>query len=98
MVNKLTEIIEQEQYSTISMADNTIKISCNTPETYRKLVAFLKGNNIVHHTYQLKEERAYRVVIKYLHYSVNAKEIENQLTQMGHKVIHPPTHSLTHTV
>lgn len=86
MVNKLTEIIEQEQYSTKCMADNTIKINCTTSETYRKLVAFLKGNNIVHHTYQLKEERAYRVVIKYLHYSVNTKEIESQLTLMGHKV------------
>jgi arsenate reductase-like glutaredoxin family protein len=26
------------------------------------------------------------VVIKYLQYSVNKKEIENQLTHMGHKV------------
>jgi hypothetical protein len=84
MVNKLTEITEQEQYSTKSMVDNTIKIDCTTPETYRKLVVFLKENNIVHHTYQLKEERAYWDIIKYLHHSVNTKEIENQLTQMEH--------------
>jgi hypothetical protein len=32
-VNRLTEIIEQEQYSTKSIADITIKINCNTPET-----------------------------------------------------------------
>jgi hypothetical protein len=50
------------------------------------LVAFLKGNNVIHHTHQLTEERAYRVVIKYLHHSENTKEIENQLTYMGHKV------------
>jgi hypothetical protein len=68
------------------MADSTIKINCTTPETYRKLVGFLKDNNIVDHTYQHNEERAFRVVIKYLHHSVNTKEIENQLTQMGHKV------------
>jgi hypothetical protein len=73
MENKLIEIIEQEQYSTKSMADNTIKINCTASETYRKLVAFLKGNNIIHHTYQLKEEMAYRVVIKYLHHSENTK-------------------------
>jgi hypothetical protein len=53
---------------------------------HTKLVGFLNDNNIVHHTYQLEEERAYRVVIIYLHHSVNTKEIENQLTQMGHKV------------
>jgi hypothetical protein len=61
------------------MADNTIKINCTTPETYRKLVGFLKGNNTMHHTYHLKKERAFWVVIKYLHHSDNTKEIENQL-------------------
>jgi hypothetical protein len=55
-------------------------------ETQRKLVGFLKDNNIVHHTYQLKEERAFRVVNKYLYHSVNTIEIQNQLTQRGHKV------------
>jgi hypothetical protein len=58
MKNKLTEIIEQEEYSTKSMADNTIKINWSTSETYRKLVAFLKGNNIIQNTYQLEEEKA----------------------------------------
>jgi hypothetical protein len=50
------------------------------------LVAFLKGKNTIHHTHQLKEERAYSLVIKYLHHSENTKEIEDQLTYMGHKV------------
>jgi hypothetical protein len=68
MVNMLTEVIQQEEYSTKSMAENNIKIDCTTPETYRKLLRFLKDNDIVHHTYQLNEERAFRVVIKYLHH------------------------------
>jgi hypothetical protein len=42
MANKLTKVIQQEQYSTKSTAENTIKINCTTPETYRKLVGFLK--------------------------------------------------------
>jgi hypothetical protein len=61
MVNKLTEIVEQEQYSTKCTADNTIKINCNTLETYRKLVVFLKENNTVHHIYQLKEESGNKI-------------------------------------
>jgi hypothetical protein len=31
MINKLTEVILLEQYSTKSMADNTIEINCTTP-------------------------------------------------------------------
>jgi hypothetical protein len=34
MVNKLSEVVKLEQYSTKSMADNTIKINCILPETY----------------------------------------------------------------
>jgi hypothetical protein len=68
MVNNMTEVIQQDQYSTKSMTDNIIKINCTAPETYRKLVGFLNDNNIVHHTHQLKKERAFRVVIKYLHH------------------------------
>jgi hypothetical protein len=50
MVNKLTEVFQQQQYSTKIMADNTININFTTAETYRKLVGFIKNNNIVHHT------------------------------------------------
>jgi hypothetical protein len=32
MVNKLSDVIQQDQYSTKIMADNTIKINCTTPE------------------------------------------------------------------
>jgi hypothetical protein len=46
MVNKLSEVVKQEQYSTKSMADNTIKINCILPETYKKTGKFLKENNI----------------------------------------------------
>ena len=36
------------------------------------------------HTYQLKEERAYRVVLKYLHRSTDAKDIRQELLEIGH--------------
>lgn len=38
------------------------------------------------HTYQLKSERAYRVVIKNLHYSTNINEIKEEIENLGHKV------------
>jgi hypothetical protein len=45
------------------MANNVIKLTCTNPDTYRKLVKHLKEKGIYYHTYQLKEERAYRVVL-----------------------------------
>ena len=68
------------------MANNIIKINCTTPDTYRKLVIFMNETNIIYHTYQPKEERAYRVIIKYLHHSIDTKEVTAELFRRGHKV------------
>ena len=63
MIKKITDIAEDEQYCTKSLTNNVIKINCVTPETYRKLVRYFKDNNILYHTYQLKEKIAYRIPI-----------------------------------
>ena len=37
------------------------KLNCTTPETYRKIIKHFKENNTYYNTYQIKEERAYRL-------------------------------------
>jgi hypothetical protein len=68
------------------MANNGIKINCVTPETHRNLVKCFKDNNIFYHTDQLKEERTYRIVIKYLHHSTDTEDIRQELFELGHNV------------
>jgi hypothetical protein len=65
MMKRIRDIAEDEQYCTKSLANSVIKINYMTQETYRKLVRYFNENKIVYHTYQLKEERAYRFVIKF---------------------------------
>ena len=67
------------------MTKNVIKINCVTPETYRTLIRYLKANNIYYHTFQFTEERAYRIVIKHLHHSIDIEEIRQELLELGHK-------------
>jgi len=50
-------------------------MNCATQETYRKLVRYFKYNNIFSHTHQLKGDGAYRIVIKYLHHSIDTEDI-----------------------
>jgi hypothetical protein len=66
--------------------ENTVKITLKTVESYRKLVHHLKDEGIVYHTYQLKEDRAYRIVIRGLHPSIQTEEIKEELSSKGHKV------------
>ena len=86
MVKRIREVAEDEQYYTKSLANIIIKLNCTMPDTYRNLIKHFKENGIYHHTYQLKEERAYRVVLKYLHHSTDVEDIRQELQDRGHKV------------
>jgi hypothetical protein len=55
--------------------NNTIKINCHSAEMYRKMIAFMKEKNIIYHSYQPKNERPYKIVIKHLHHSVKLEDI-----------------------
>jgi hypothetical protein len=66
MVKHLATTIE-EQYYCKAVSNETIKIGQ------------LQEEKIVHHTYQIREERAYRVVIQNLHHSIATDEIKQEL-------------------
>jgi hypothetical protein len=50
------------------------------------MVREFNEQHVYHHTSQLKEERAYRIVIRYLHHSTNLDDIEQELAELGHTV------------
>jgi hypothetical protein len=86
VIKRIRDIAKYGQYCTKTLENNVIKINCVTPETYRKLVKHFKENNIFYHTYQLKEEKAYRIVIKYLHHSTDTEDKRQELFELGHNV------------
>lgn len=86
MITVLTDIVEIEQYTTKTMANNVVKINAKTPEIYRKLIDYMKDAKIYNHTYQLKENKAYRIVIRNLHHTVPIEEIKKEVQKEGFKV------------
>lgn len=86
MTESLSKIVADEQYYTRTTTENTVKINLKTVEAYRKLVHHLREEGIVFHTYQLKEDRAYRVVIRGLHPTTQAEEIKEELSAKGHQI------------
>jgi hypothetical protein len=85
MVKHIQQIAEQEQYTTKSLANNVVKIKCESADTYRKMVREFQAQQIYYHIYQLKEDRALRIVIRYLHHSTNPEIIKQELAELGHK-------------
>jgi hypothetical protein len=86
MIKSISEVAEDEQYFTKSILNNVNKLTCTTPDTYRNLIKHFKENGIYYHTYQLKEEKAYRVVLKYLHHTTEVEDIRQELFALGHVV------------
>jgi hypothetical protein len=86
MIKRIKDVAEETKYATKSLTNGVIKIICSTPDTHRNMVKYFNDNHIYHHTYQLKTDRAYRIVIKYLHFSTDIADIKLELCNLGHKV------------
>ena len=84
MVSYITTTLEEEQYHCKAFSDDTIKINVYTPESYRRLITKFRADNIGHHTYQPRGERAYRVVLRHLHHSIHPDIIKDELERLGH--------------
>lgn len=63
-----------------------LKIQLDTPDNYRKIIHFLKDNDAEYHTYQLKSDKAFRVVLRNLHPSTPVSEISAAIEEIGHSV------------
>jgi hypothetical protein len=86
MVKYITAILEEEQYYCKALPNETVKINVHSPDSYRGLIKRPQEDKIIHHTYQIREERAYRVVIRHLHHSFPPHEIQAELETLGHKI------------
>jgi len=84
MNKSITEVEEEEHFCTKTLTNNVIKMSCTTPDTFRTIVKHFKEKNIYFHTYQLKEDRAFRVVLKHLHHTTDTNDIKRELAALGH--------------
>jgi hypothetical protein len=86
MIAHLSAIIEVEQYHCKVISNDTIKIHMTTPESYRKLIKQLQEDKIIPRTYQMKQERPHRIVIRNIHYLTPTAQITAELEKQGHKV------------
>lgn len=64
MVTMIESVIPSSSYTYKCLSQNKIKINTESSEAYRKLVHKLKEIDAKFHTYQLKQDKAYRVVLK----------------------------------
>ena len=83
MVSYLTATLEDEQYYYKAFIDETIKINVYISDSYRRLIKQFQAD-VIHHTYQPRGERVYRVVLRHLHHSIHPDIIKSELEGLGH--------------
>lgn len=82
---QLNERVGDGKYLCINRVQDT-KIAPDSSDSYREIIKYLSEVNAQFHTYQLKEERALRVVIRGLHHTTPIDEIKEELNDLGFKV------------
>jgi hypothetical protein len=82
---ELIKLVGQSGFSCTS-THRGVTIYPSTPADYRAIVRALRDCGAPFHTYQLPQDKAYRIVIRGLHSSVPTEDISQELTERGYSV------------
>ena len=77
MTKTIQKEVGKDEYK--QKISNSVKILPANPDAYRKLTKLLKNLNANIHTYQLKQERPFREVLRNIHHSVDLDELKCEL-------------------
>jgi len=100
-LRQLTAALGEHEFTCKSRSQD-IMIKTETSLGYRLAVQYLKSMNAQFHTYQLKEERSLRVVIRHIHSSTPTSIIKEELEALNFTVksvtpvLHPTTKAKLH--
>lgn len=75
------------QYSATLMNNNQIKINVNSGTEYRELTKTINETQQQWHTYENKQERPIRIMVRNLHPTCDTEEIKAELEQKGFKIL-----------
>ena len=74
-----------------------MQIFLTNRDTYRKITKHLRILDANFHTFQLKQDRAFRIVLRNIHHSVSQDELQTEFSELGHEAINISNikHSIT---
>lgn len=75
-----------EEYTYKSMIGGELKLMAKSIDSYRELIKIFRSQKVEFHSYQVKQDRAYRVVVKGIHQSTPIDDIKCAIEKYDHKV------------
>lgn len=90
-VNKLTEFLESATERTkfkFKIVNKTqIRIMSEDIDVYKKLITAVREKGLIGHTFNRKEDRNYRLVVRNLHHTTPIDEIKTEFEKTGNIVV-----------
>ncbi|KAK9505318.1 hypothetical protein O3M35_009402 [Rhynocoris fuscipes] len=65
---------------------NNVMLLTKSIDGYRAAIRYLSTQDMEYHTYQIKSEKAFRVVLRHLHHTIDTSLIKEELEERGYKV------------
>lgn len=76
-VLKLYELIEtvvsKSDYRILNINNKQLKINASDVDAYQKVIGVISQHNLIRHTFNTKDQRAYRLMLKNLHNFIPSK-------------------------
>lgn len=86
-LSKLTELLntvaERETFNFKNVNRNQLRINCGDVEVYKKIVSIIRENGLIGHTFNIKQNRCFRIVIRNLHPSTPHEIIREEIEATG---------------
>ena len=83
----LLDKIAENNYTLKILFNNEVKIIPNSSEKYLPIIEELKKKKTEFYTYQRKQDKSYKTVLRHIHPSVDTGEIEKAIEEHDHKVL-----------
>ncbi|KAL0810519.1 hypothetical protein ABMA28_003452 [Loxostege sticticalis] len=90
-VNKLTDLLEtvteRTEFTYKIINKNQIKIMTSGVEVYKNLISLIRENKLIGHTFNRKDTKNYRIVIRNLHHTTPISAIKEAIENTGNTVL-----------
>lgn len=76
----------EKRYTAKVLPKLIVKVQTENKEDYKLVIGLLNDKKTEYHSYQLKDEKPFKVVLKGIHHNMDHKEIIQALSEKGHSV------------
>lgn len=75
----IRKILSQNEFNYRALHNGEVRLQAKSIEAYRSIVKYFEQRNVQFHSYQLKTDRAFRVIMKGMHHSFPVADIQSEL-------------------